>query len=157
MPGLTAIAAPGGRLERCFREGGGIAYDEYEENVTCGTCRELGVWMRHKLVDSLRTIPGLDEKLEAGCMGKEESRGAWAPSTRLQEAASAADEPAACMHCSGGRGLRLRRGADDGGRRVPQLYLRRLRSVGKGAQVRPAAGSCSSCDVHSASPGTRVR
>lgn len=55
------------RLVDCFKSGAGISYDEIEPAVTCGVCRELGVWARHALVPSLCLLPGMREQLEAGC------------------------------------------------------------------------------------------
>eukprot|EP00887_Chlorella_sp_A99_P003698 scaffold7.g3698.t1 len=67
LPTFAQIAAPGGPLEEVFKKGGGIKYDAYGPDVTCGVCRELAVWVRHNLVDCLKQIPGLGERLEAGC------------------------------------------------------------------------------------------
>ncbi|PSC69388.1 SAM-dependent methyltransferase [Micractinium conductrix] len=66
VPGLAATAA--NRLPELFKKGGGIGYDQVERGVTCGTCRELGVWVRHHLVPHLRSLPGLAQQLEEGCM-----------------------------------------------------------------------------------------
>lgn len=66
VPGLARTADE--RLPGLFRSGGGISYDEVEHSVTCGVCRELGVWVRHALVPSLRSLQGMAEKLERGCM-----------------------------------------------------------------------------------------
>lgn len=66
VPGLARIADE--RLPALFKSGGGISYNEVEHGVTCGVCRELGVWVRHALVPSLRALPGMAEKLEKGCM-----------------------------------------------------------------------------------------
>ncbi|KAL4447828.1 hypothetical protein ABPG75_005047 [Micractinium tetrahymenae] len=66
VPGLARTADE--RLPGLFKSGGGISYDEVEHGVTCGVCRELGVWVRHALVPNLRALPGMEEKLKKGCM-----------------------------------------------------------------------------------------
>ncbi|EFN54527.1 hypothetical protein CHLNCDRAFT_135271 [Chlorella variabilis] len=65
VPGLAKMADE--RLPTCFKDGSGISYNEIDPSVTCGTCRELGVWLRHSLVPSLRGMPGMEAKLEKGC------------------------------------------------------------------------------------------
>jgi hypothetical protein len=50
-------------LPRCYRTGEGLPYDAYHTDITCGTCRELGVWVRHHLVGKVSGLPGLKEQL----------------------------------------------------------------------------------------------
>lgn len=66
MPGLARTADE--QLPDLFRTGGGISYNQVEHSLTCGTCRELAVWVRHALVPSLCSLPGMKEQLEGGCM-----------------------------------------------------------------------------------------
>lgn len=54
-------------LPRCYRTGEGLPYDAYHADITCGTCRELGVWVRHHLVRKASGLPGLEEQLVQGC------------------------------------------------------------------------------------------
>lgn len=63
LPGLSAAADK--RLPGLFKSGGGLDYDAYDEHTNCGVCRELGVWVRHFLVDRLTSFPGLRAKLES--------------------------------------------------------------------------------------------
>ncbi|KAI3425076.1 hypothetical protein D9Q98_008454 [Chlorella vulgaris] len=65
IPGLAKTADE--KLPACFKDGTGISYAELDQGLTCGVCRELGVWMRHALVPSLKSLPGLEEKLQKGC------------------------------------------------------------------------------------------
>lgn len=63
LPGLSATAYE--RLPGLFKSGGGLDYDAFDEHTNCGVCRELGVWVRHFLIDRLSAVPGLRPKLEA--------------------------------------------------------------------------------------------
>ena len=66
LPALSRVTQS--KLPELFQQGGGLDYDSYGEPVACGICRELGVWMRHFLVERLRTLPGdFPKKLESGC------------------------------------------------------------------------------------------
>lgn len=65
IPGLAKTADE--KLPACFKDGTGISYAELDQGLTRGVCRELGVWMRHALVPSLKSLPGLEEKLQKGC------------------------------------------------------------------------------------------
>lgn len=55
-------------MERLFRTGQGMTYDEMGEELVCGVCRELGVWVRHQLVPSLESTPSIKSKLASGCL-----------------------------------------------------------------------------------------
>ena len=58
-----------GVLPELFKTGKGLTYDAYGEDLACGACRELGVWMRHFLPERCRALPGgVGEKLERGCL-----------------------------------------------------------------------------------------
>lgn len=66
FPKLTEAADKD--LPNIFKSGDGMTYDIGGEAVACGVCRELGVWVRHFLVDRLKSLPaGIPEKLDSGC------------------------------------------------------------------------------------------
>jgi ubiquinone/menaquinone biosynthesis C-methylase UbiE len=66
LPALQRVTQ--NKLPELFQQGGGLDYDAYGEPVACGVCRELGVWLRHFLVDRLHNLPGdFPQNLESGC------------------------------------------------------------------------------------------
>ena len=70
--GALSIAEPNfetatKRLPELFKTGKGLDFDGYGQNCNCGVCRVLSVWQRHFLVDSLRSVPDIQHKLENGC------------------------------------------------------------------------------------------
>jgi 2-polyprenyl-3-methyl-5-hydroxy-6-metoxy-1,4-benzoquinol methylase len=66
LPALQRVTQS--KLPELFKQGDGLDYDAYGEPVACGVCRELGVWLRHFLINRLQTLPdGFSEKLKSGC------------------------------------------------------------------------------------------
>jgi SAM-dependent methyltransferase len=66
LPDFNRIAQH--ELPRIFKTGEGLEYDQLGDQTACGVCRELGVWLRHALVPSIKTMPSVAEKLEQGCL-----------------------------------------------------------------------------------------
>lgn len=70
--GALSMAAPNfetatKRLPELFKTGKGLDFDGYGQSCNCGVCRVLSVWQRHFLVDSLKSVPDIQHKLENGC------------------------------------------------------------------------------------------
>mmetsp|Transcript_1725 Transcript_1725/g.5015 ORF Transcript_1725/g.5015 Transcript_1725/m.5015 type:complete len:369 (-) Transcript_1725:310-1416(-) len=53
-------------IDKAFKTGLGYTFEAFGDPGICGVCRSLGVWTRHYLVNSLRAVPGMEEKLNAG-------------------------------------------------------------------------------------------
>eukprot|EP00892_Ulva_mutabilis_P011496 jgi/Ulvmu1/8719/UM047_0060.1 len=56
------------RIQEVFRSpnGRGMTYDDYGEGLACAVCRDQAVWVRHNLVDCVKSTPKLHERLEKG-------------------------------------------------------------------------------------------